>query len=161
MFLKAVTEVPIDFEAVRAAMVRHPQPWLAQVAEAAGDDYGRFLVDVGLPLAGHELTRPAMLQVGEPMSLGDRVVSLPVRLRMADHAGLFPVLEGDLDAAWLGAGRTHLAMAVQYEPPFGLLGRVADGALLHRVAELVVQRFLEAVARRLRGLCAGQGVAAC
>lgn len=39
----------------------------------------------------------------------------------------------------------------QYEPPPGLVGLAADGILLHRVAELVAQRFLEAVAHRLVG----------
>lgn len=152
MFLKAVTELAIDFEAVRAAMLTRPERWLGGLAEAAGEDHERLLVQVGL--GGGLLTRPATLTVGEPASLGDRVVSLPLRLRMADHAQLFPVLDGNLDAAWMGAGRTHLALAAQYDPPFGLLGRAADGTLLHRIAELVLQRLLEAAAARLAALCA-------
>ncbi|HXM55347.1 MAG TPA: hypothetical protein VOB72_08150 [Candidatus Dormibacteraeota bacterium] len=153
MFLKAVTELPIDFEAVRDAMQGRPECWLGGLAEAAGDDQDRLLVDVGLG-DGRRLTRPAMLQLGPPAMLGDRVVSLPLRLRMADRAELFPVLEGELAAAWLGADRTYLALALQYEPPFGLLGRLADGTLLHRVAELVVQHLLERIAGRLTALCA-------
>ena len=155
MFLKAVTELPIEFEAVRAGILDDPDRWLDPLAAAAGDDQDRLLVDVGLG-PGHALSRPASLRLGEPAVLGDRVLSLPLRMRMADHAALFPVLDGNLDVAWLGAGRTYLALAVQYEAPFGLLGRVADGALLHRVAELVVQRFLASVATRLTERCAPQ-----
>lgn len=155
MFLKAVTELAIDFEAVRAALLGRPERWLGGLAEAAGEDHDRLLVQVGLDRG--PLTRPAALTVGEPIRLGDRVVSLPLRLRMADHPELFPALDGNLDAAWMGPGRTHLALAAQYEAPFGLLGRVADGALLHRVAELVLQRLLEAAAGRLAALCAEAG----
>ncbi len=160
MFLKAVTELPIDFEAVRPAMLDRPDHWLGELADAAGQDQDRLLVEVGLGAAGGGLTRPASLRVGKPVALGERVVSLPLRLRMADHAALFPVLEGDLDAAWVGSGRTYLALAVQYEPPFGLLGRIADGTMLHRVSELVVRRFLESAATRLTERCAEAGAAA-
>jgi hypothetical protein len=159
MFLKAVAELPIDLDAVRPALLDRPESWLGGLAEAAGDDHDRLLVGVGLG-GGHRLTRPATLRLGRPVTFGDRVVSLPLRLRMADHAELFPVLDGDLEAAWLGPGRTHLALAARYEPPFGLLGRVADGALLHRIAELVVQRLLDAVAGRLTAVCGGAGAAA-
>ncbi|HEY7202535.1 MAG TPA: hypothetical protein VIC57_20105 [Candidatus Dormibacteraeota bacterium] len=159
MFLKAVTELPIDFEAVRAGMLDGPDRWLDPLADAAGHDQDRLLVDVGLGPGGGAPTRPASLSLGTPVVLGDRVLSLPLRLRMSDHAALFPVLDGNLDVAWLGEGRTYLAMAVQYEPPFGLLGRVADGALLHRVSELVVQRFLASAATRLTELCAAPDAA--
>ena len=88
----------------------------------------------------------------------DRVVLLPLRLGVEVGARLFPSLEGTLEAAWLGSGRTHLALTATYEPPFGVLGRTVDRALLHRVAEAVAQRFLEAVARELvSGLARSSG----
>jgi hypothetical protein len=74
---------------------------------------------------------------------------LPMRLRARDHRRLFPTLECSLDAAWLGPGRTYLALSAIYEPPLGLVGRAVDRTLLHRVAETAVQRFLVAVAREL------------
>jgi hypothetical protein len=148
MFLKSVTELPVDFAEVRAAMLRDPRQWLSGLAAAAGDEGDRLLVEVGLEVRGHEVSRPAWLEVGEPMTT-DRVVLLPVRLRSEEHEGLFPTLEGSLDAAWLGRGRTHLALTASYEPPFGVVGRTVDRALLHRVAEAVAQRFLEAVGREL------------
>lgn len=148
MFMKAVTEVEVDFDEVRAAMLSDPRVWLASLAAAAEHDGDRLLVDVGLRVVGQEVRRRAGLEVGEPMT-ADRVVLLPLRLRVEEHERLFPSLEGSLDAAWLGAGRTHLALTVSYEPPFGVVGKAVDRALLHRVAEAVAQRFLEAIAREL------------
>src|SRR5262245_28867299 len=148
MFLKSVTELAVDFDDVRAAMLRRPHEWLAGPAAVAEADGDRLLVDVGLQVGGHEIGPRATLEVGEPM-LTDRVVLLPLRLRVEDHQRLFPSLEGSLDAAWLGPGRTHLALTASYEPPFGVVGRAVDRALLHRVAEAVAQRFLEAAAREL------------
>src|SRR5258708_37996458 len=81
----------------------------------------------------------------------DRVVLLPLRLRVIDRERLFPSLEGSLDAAWLGPGRTHLALTANYEPPLGVVGRAVDRALLHRVAEAVAQRVLGAAAPELGG----------
>ena len=148
MFVKSVTEVDVDFEDVRAAMLNDPRAWLANIAATAGEDGDRLLVGVGLQVAGHEVSRRAELEVGEPIT-SDRVVLLPVRLRVEEYERLFPSLEGSLDAAWLGPGRTYLALTANYEPPFGIVGRAVDRALLHRVAEAVAQRFLEAVAGEL------------
>lgn len=159
MFLKSVTEASVDFEEVRAAMLRRPHPWLDGLAAAAGGEGDRLLVEVGLEVRDRELSRRASLEVGEAIAT-DRIASLPLRLHVEDHEWLFPALEGSLDAAWLGPGRTHLALTAHYEPPFGVIGRAVDRALLHRVAEAVAQRFLEAVARRLTARPAAGGVRA-
>jgi hypothetical protein len=156
MFLKSVTELAVDFDEVRAAMLRPPRRWLDGLADVAGDESDRLLVDVGLAVRGRELSRRARLEVGEAVTT-DRVVSLPLRMHVEEKERLFPTLDGSLDAAWLGPGRTHLALLAQYEPPFGVVGRAADRALLHRVTEAVTQRFLEAVARELGALPAADG----
>jgi hypothetical protein len=148
MFLKSVTEMEVDFDDVRAAMLGDPRSWLAGPAAEAGNAGDRLLLDVGLRVGGREASRRARLEMGEPMTT-DRVALLPLRLGVEDQQGLFPSLEGSLDAAWLGPGRTHLALTATYDPPIGVGGRAADRALLHRVAEAVAQRFLEAVARDL------------
>lgn len=148
MFLKSVTELEVDFDQVRAAMSGDPRDWLAGLAAEAGNEGDSLMVEVGLEVAGHEVGRRARLEIGDLMST-DRVALLPIQLRAEDHERLFPSLEGSLDAAWLGVGRTHLALTVSYEPPLGRVGRAVDRALLHRVAEAVAQRFLEAIAREL------------
>ena len=52
--------------------------------------------------------------------------------------------------------RTQLAMTARYTPPFGLLGRVADRGLLHRVAEATVKDFVDRVGEALQGRLAHQ-----
>lgn len=127
MLLKNVTEVSVEFEELRAAMLSRPHPLLDGMAAAAGDEGDRLLFEVGLEVRGRDLSRRPRLEVGE------------VHRHRPDR----------LAAAWLGPDRTHLALTARYEPPFGVIGRAVDRALLHRVAEAVAQRFLEAVARRL------------
>jgi hypothetical protein len=90
--------------------------------------------------------------VGQPIST-DRVVSLPLRLQAAEPPAALCALEGSLDAAWLGAGRTHLAFQAQYPAHAGLALPPVDRALLHRVAETVASRFLRTVGRRLAEGC--------
>jgi hypothetical protein len=148
MFLKSVTELAVDFDDVRTAMLRDPRGWLPALAGAAGDEGDQLLAGVGLQSRGHVVSRLGRLEVGEPMTT-DRVALLPLRLGVDDHERLFRALEGSLDAAWLGPGRTHLALTASYEPPLGAFGRSVDRALLHRVAEAVAQRFLESVSREL------------
>jgi hypothetical protein len=148
VFLKTVTELAADFHDVRLAMLRDPREWLASLGAEAGEEGDRLVVQVGLEVAGRQVGGRAQLEVGEPMTT-DRVVMLPVRLRARDHRRLFPTMEGSLDIAWLGHDRTYLSLSLTYEPPLGVMGRAADRALLHRVAETAVQRLLHAVAQEL------------
>jgi hypothetical protein len=148
MFLKSYVEIPTQFDVVRAAVEREPLSWLEGLAVEAEREGESLLVDVGLSLAGRSLRRPADLQVGEPQ-VGSAVASLPIRLRVHGSQRLLPSFYGSLDAAWLGAQRTQLALSLQYEPPLGLLGKAMDRTLLHRVAESVAQNFLAGAARRL------------
>jgi hypothetical protein len=74
---------------------------------------------------------------------------LPIRWRSATEAGLFPTLEGELEVAALGSARTQLGLSANYEPPLGLMGKIADRALFHRVAEVTVKDFLEGIGARL------------
>lgn len=148
MFLKTVIELAADFPDVRSAMLREPLEWLAGLGADAAEEGDRLAVQVGLQVAGRPVGGRTRLEVGEPMTT-ERVVMLPVRLRAPDHRRLFPTMEGSLDAAWLGRGRTYLSLGLTYEPPLGVVGRVADRALLHRVAETATQRLLQAVAHEL------------
>lgn len=154
MFLKSVTELAVDFRDVRAAMLSDPRGWLSSLAEAAGQDGDRLLAQVGLAGGRREVGHGAGLEVGEAMTT-DRVAILPLHVGVVDDSRLFPTLDGSLDAGWLGSGRTHLAISATYEQPAGIASTLVDRTLLHRVAEAVAQRFLEAVARELAARTSG------
>lgn len=130
MFIKSVTEVPVDYAAVRETMSGTSRHWLTGLAEAAADDHDRLMVEVGLVVGGHEMTRQATLEVRPPVTMGTSVISLPFHLRMTHNAGLFPELEGGLDAAWLGPGTTHLASLGVQLPISGKLGLCQGGRTL-------------------------------
>jgi hypothetical protein len=159
MFLKTVTELSAEFHDVRAVMLHDPREWLDWLATQVGEQGDRLTVHVGLEVAGRHVSGPLGLEVGEPVE-AHHVVMLPLRLRSGDHRLLLPTLEGSLDAAWLGPGRTYLALSLTYDPPLGLVGKAVDAALLHRVAETVVQRFLEAIANELLVRAESHGLAA-
>ena len=148
MFLKNVTELAVDFDDVRAVMLRTPREWLDWLAAEAGEHGDGLTLHVGLDVAGRQVGGPVGLEIGEPLD-SRHVVMLPLRLRSRDHRRLFPTLEGSLDAAWMGRGRTYLALSFTYDPPLGLVGKAVDRALLHRVAEIVAQRLLEKIANEL------------
>jgi hypothetical protein len=150
MFLKSHVEVPRDFEDVRAAMVCGCGGWLDGLAEAAGAHGVTLLLDVGLAAGARSTHAGTRLELGAPVTT-DRLAMVPLHLMVEDGDRL-PRMDGSLDAAWLGAGRTHLALSVHYEPPPDLAGRATDRALLHRVAEAVAQVLLARLADRLTAI---------
>lgn len=64
-------------------------------------------------------------------------------------AALFPVMDAQLTLWPLTSTETQLELEGSYRPPLGVVGNAIDAALGHRVAEAVVQRFLEDVAEQI------------
>jgi hypothetical protein len=65
------------------------------------------------------------------------------------HTVLLPAFSGTLEICELDDGTTCLEVAGTYRPPLGLVGVIVDGAIGHRVAEVSIEHFAAAVARRL------------
>src|SRR5262245_11491884 len=146
MFVKSYTALLVEFEELREVLLDCARGWLGAVAQEA-ERYGeRLLADVGLEAPGG-VWLPARLELGQAVSTG-RTTSLALRLLVQDAGRLLPSLEGSLDAAWLGSGRSQLALSVRYEPPADRLGHSVDRLLLHRVVEAMALRFLELTAER-------------
>lgn len=142
MFLKSFVEVAVDFERVQASLQHQPERWLHGLPVEMEREGARLLVAAGVEAVGRRNHFPFWMEVGGPITTG-RVLSIPFRL--PGHEGLFEAMEGSLDAAWLGAGRTHLALAAQYQAP----PTATDPSLYHRVAEAAAKRFLDGLADRL------------
>src|SRR5438876_2452948 len=70
MFLKSTMELPMDFELVRAAIAQPSRQWIQGPAADAGRYGRRVLVDVGLEVGGHPLSRSALVEIGEPVATG-------------------------------------------------------------------------------------------
>ncbi len=110
-----------------------------------------ILAETGAPVifdATHSVQQPG----GQGTSSGGERRFVPVLARAAvavGVAGLFPELDADLEVAPLGSHQTQLSMSARYVPPLGLVGRVIDRAVLHRVAEATLKDFLDQVAEAL------------
>jgi len=125
------------------------QSWFGRLASAAGDDTESQLVRLGLTALGDLVSREVRVRMGTPTSLEGGVV-VPLRWEDGRRPNLFPVLDGNLEVASVGAGQSRLIIYASYRPPFDGVGRAIDRALLHRVAESTVRSFLRKVAETLQ-----------
>jgi hypothetical protein len=149
MFVRYYVELDLPFAVSDAALLSAPADWIPGLAIGARSRGERLLAEVGF---GDDVRVERLVEVElhEPIRLEGKTL-LPITWTPASGTGMLPALEGDVELAPLGPARSQLAMTARYTPPFGLLGRVADRALLHRVAEATVKDFVERVAEALRG----------
>lgn len=144
MFVRSFVEIASAYGAVRDALLHDVGSWLPGLANTAGAAGEARMADVGF---GHavRVDRTVRVEIGAPIS-DERRTLIPLRWKPESNEALFPALDGEIEVAPVGAESTQLSMTARYTPPFGLLGRVADRALLHRVAEATVKDFVDNVA---------------
>jgi hypothetical protein len=148
MFLRYFLDVPLPYDDARAALLDAPDRWVPGLVRAAEDHAQRLLIEVGFDLRGARVSRQVEIAIGMPLHSNGKT-TLPLTWRSAGLESLFPRFDADLEVAPLGPGRVQLALTGRYEPPLGPVGRLADRALLHRVAEATVKDFVERVASAL------------
>ena len=148
MFLRYFVVIDRPLQEVERQFLEGPERWLPALAVEANSNGVRMLSELGFKLAGRRIGRRVELELGAPRKT-EGVTLLAIRWRAADAAGLFPVLEGHFELARMGIATTQLGLSASYEPPFGLVGKIADRAMLHRVAEITVKDFVEQIATRL------------
>lgn len=122
------------------------RPAAASAARAAGT------ATLEVEYHGRRVTREVVLDLGQPRVTDAPlpIVRLPVSWHAAVRSGLYPRMDGQLEAYPIGGDITQLSFQGTYQPPLGAVGDAADSLLLHRVAEQSVARFLRVVAQRLR-----------
>jgi hypothetical protein len=157
MFVRYFIELDLPAALAEEALLGSPEDWIPGIAVGAQARGERLLTEVGFG-EGKRIERLVVVDVSPPIRVETKVI-LPLTWRPASDSGLFPALEGDVELAALGPARSQLSMTARYTPPFGLLGRVADRALLHRVAEATVKDFVDRVGEAMRGRLAHQPVA--
>jgi hypothetical protein len=151
MFVRAFTDLLVEFGPAEEALLRSPQSWVPGLASDA-DAWGeRLLAEVGMGSPGHRLHKRVEIEIGDSIRYPTKTV-LRVSWRASGPKGLFPELEGDLEIAPMGPARSQLSLSARYTPPLGVAGKLADRALLHRVAEATVQDFVDRTAEALTGL---------
>ncbi len=145
MFLRAFVEIRVPARAASNVLRRLPQALVESCAVEAIDHGHTVLAEVGFPMAGRRLGKQVEIELGDPIETPSRTW-LPLTWKPTDAEGLFPSLEGELEAAPLGKDLTQIGLSVRYKPPFGVLGATLDRMFLHRVAEATVQDFVQRVA---------------
>lgn len=73
----------------------------------------------------------------------------PIHWTASGATLLFPELRADLVLSKDGSTRTALTLKGTYQPPLGMLGRIADRAGLGRVADATVRHWIDRLALAL------------
>jgi hypothetical protein len=148
VFLRSYVVVARPFEEVGAQMAKGARNWLPDMANDANGGGEKLLSELGFDLGKRRVGRRINVEIGAPRASAG-IIFMPIRWRASTEAGFFPTLVGELEVAAIGNARTQLGLSANYEPPLGVLGKIADRALFHRVAEVTVKDFLERIAARL------------
>jgi hypothetical protein len=148
MFLRCSVVVARPIAEVEAEMAAGAENWMPAMARQANGDGEDLLSELGFNLGKRRIGRRIKVEIGAPSATAG-LMFLPIRWRSATEVGLFPTLEGALEVAALGSSRTQLGLSANYEPPLGLIGKIADRALFHRVAEVTVNDFLARIGKWL------------
>jgi hypothetical protein len=147
MFVRCFVELAAPYADVDTALTTEGQAWLPGLAASAGERGERRMAEVGFGKA-FRVGRDVLVTVGEPARMEFKTLQ-PISWRPAHAEALLPAMDAEIEVAPMGAERTQLAMTARYTPPFGLVGRVADRALLHRVAEATIKDFLDRITARI------------
>lgn len=150
MFVRNFTVLDLPLARVESQFLKGADRWLPAMASEASGHGNRLLSELGFKLGPSRLSRRIAVQVGT-MVRTPGVTMLPLRWRAASGETLFPTLDGQLEIAALGPHVTQVGLSATYEPPLGWAGKLADRALLHRVAEVTIQDFVERVGEHVLG----------
>lgn len=129
-----LAEVEKRLDRVRASL----EDW----ADTAYRDGEGLIAKVGPSSA---VTRKIHLVIGVAEIHAGGLV-FPVQWTVNGASMLFPSLEADLWLTKVGFDKTRLTLKGNYRPPLGTLGRIADRALLGRVAEATVADWMDRLA---------------
>lgn len=138
-------------EEIEAHLVNGADKWMPALAWKSNGQGQKLLAELGFEVANRRLVKPIEVEIGSLRRLTGATL-IPIRWKAASQAGLFPALEGQLEIAPIGKATTQVGLSASYEPPFGILGKVADRALMHRIAEITVKDFLDRIGERLKQL---------
>lgn len=145
MFVHYFTHVPLPISEVerRIDLVKKRMGDMAGVAYREGEE---LRSKVGPWEAG--FAKEIDLEIGTPHILNTGI-SYP--MTWVAHGGeiLFPRLSAELVLAHVAHDTTRIALEGTYDPPLGVVGKMADRALLGRFADATVRHWVDRLAESL------------
>lgn len=156
MFVYYYAHIVREFADLEPHFVDHPERWLPTHLETPFERGRGTRVTVGVGKA-FRVTKALVVSTGKAQRAQERT-TVPIDVQAADHVGLFPRLEADLELSPLSRGLCQVTLRGTYRPPLGPAGEVIDRLLLHKVAEAAVKDLVEQIARRLEDLGTGEPV---
>jgi hypothetical protein len=142
MFVRYFFELDLPFDDVEQALLRSPKEWVPGVAAEAEARGERLLAEVGFGRSAYRIGKKVEIEIADPIRFPSKTV-LTMSWRPHGGESLLPSLEADIEVGAMGPARTQLSVSARYRPPLGIVGRIVDRALLHRVAEATVKDFLD------------------
>jgi hypothetical protein len=148
MLVEFGADVDVPFDEGSRILLRSPEEWLLGIAAGAQQREGELLTTVGFEVAHVRVQKKVRIEILNLVESRSKVVLL-IRWEAYRAAGLLPVFEGSLELTPIESARSHVFASGEYQPPGGEVGRIADHAMLHRVAVATVQDFVERISEML------------
>lgn len=147
MFVRYFVELPLAFEDVNASLLDHPEEWIPSAARHAVAHAHALLSQLGIE-PGATAEEWVAVELGHTVHFPSRTV-LSMSWRLPGGPAPFGAVEADIDAAGMGPELTHLAVAMQYTPPFSAARCSTDRSTLARVAEAMLKDFVDGIAAQI------------
>lgn len=150
LYTYAYLDIPYD--EVAAALRGDPTALLQDATGTASERTDVLSTHLRVDLGAFDVGRDAIVQIGEIRDLGPHAVAVPLRWDGGERGGLFPAMEGFLEAAAIAVHppATQLSFIGHYQPPLGWIGAIGDAGPGRRIAEMAVHHFLDDVTTRLK-----------
>lgn len=151
----------VAFDDAIALLAEDPGGLLQSATDASMQHADEVVTNLHVEVAGFDLGRDVVIELGEFEPVEALRCILPVSWRAASGHLLFPTVAATLEIAALSLQPplVQVTLAGSYDPPLGPLGTMVDRALTQRMAEAVIHRFVQDVACRLEARVASVSAA--
>jgi hypothetical protein len=157
--LYAYAYANVSYDDASAILAADPQHLLQSTTDSAMEHADRVVTNLHVEVAGFDLGRDVVVELGTFEPVEQLRSALPVRWQAATGHLLFPTVDATIEVAALSLHppMVQLTLNGTYDPPLGPFGHVLDRSLTHRMAEAVIHRFVHELAARLEARVAEVG----
>jgi hypothetical protein len=150
VFAQASATLPCPSVLVAAALAKSTRPWTV----ALDTNGGELLTRVGVTIGRLPVYKHVRMKVGAlPGEIRRDRIMLPVSWEAVGGPPIFPIMEGTLHIEPEDPRRARMTLNASYDPPLGRLGELIDRAVMHRIAQVTMNDFVQRLARALTESC--------